>query len=69
MLVPPVYARCVNFNKAAAECIIGIETLLKTLPIIIASFNVQSFSARGSRNPLKKAAGLYSAFLTAQYRW
>ena len=56
--MPPLYGNCVNFNIAAAECIIGIETLDITLPTIKASFRVHADSASGNNRPLKNAAGL-----------
>jgi len=53
---------------AAAASRVLMEHLPRMLPRITASRAVAS-SARGSRNPLKKAPVLKMDFLTALYRW
>ncbi len=51
---------------AAAECSMGMVFLAKTLDTIVASRKVQvPDSHSGSKMPLKKAAGLNKAFLSA----
>ena len=45
------------------------DTFERTEPTMSASRSVARASARGRRTPLKKAAGLYSAFLSARYKW
>ena len=55
-------------NKAAAECNTGMDTRAMTEETICASRNVQvPLETRGNSNPLKKQAGLYSAFLNELY--
>jgi hypothetical protein len=62
----PEYSISAILSKAAAECNMGIEFLASTLPIIIASRNVQfRDSHNGSKTPLKKAAGLNKALRIA----
>ena len=69
MELAPEYSISAILSNAAAECNIGIEFLLKTLPTIIASLNVQlRDSHSGNKIPLKKAAGLNNAFLSAMYK-
>ena len=69
MELAPEYFISASLRSAAAECNIGMEFLARTLPMMMASRNVQlDASHRGSRMPLKKAAGLNSAFLSAMYK-
>lgn len=56
----------VRRKRAAAECKTGIETRTITLETMCASRRVHVPSlTNGNKKPLKKAAGLYSAFLSA----
>jgi len=66
--LPTWYGICVSFMIAAAESKLLIEHLAKMLPTITASLAVAS-SARGSKNPRKKAFVLKIDFLTALYKW
>ena len=69
-IFPPEYGISASFSSAALECSTGMLTRTRTLATIVASRSVQSpASQRGSRMPLKKAAGLYSDFFNAANKW
>jgi hypothetical protein len=54
--------------RAAVEWKEGMLIFYRMLPTIMASREVGSSSASGRRKPLKKAAGLNKAFLSAMYK-
>lgn len=55
-------------SNAAAECRTGMDTRAITDETMCASRRVQvPLETRGKSRPLKKQAGLYSAFLSALY--
>ena len=59
-----------NTPPTYLECSMGMEHLARMLETMVASRSVQlPDSARGSRMPLKKAAGLKRAFFSAIKRW
>lgn len=56
-------------SKAAAECRTGMDTRAITEETMCASRRVQvPLETSGKSSPLKKQAGLYSAFLRELYR-
>jgi hypothetical protein len=65
----PEYFISASLSRAAAECNMGMEHLVSTLPTMMASRSVQLLdSHRGNKMPLKNADGLNRALRSAIYK-